>query len=166
MARRRNASRRRKKALVATLKITSMMDILTVLLLFLLKSFVADGEIVSPSPGVELPTSESRESLQESVVVAVRTGEISVGGDLVAQWSGDFSPDSPEGRRALDALASRLHSAHVQHEELAAQRGAGALASKVTIQGDRTMPFSLLQEVMLACSQSGYEDIALAVLQG
>ena len=34
------------------LRLTSMMDILTVLLLFLLKSFVVEGEVVTPAPGV------------------------------------------------------------------------------------------------------------------
>ena len=41
------------------LRLTSMMDILTVLLLFLLKSFVVEGEVVTPVPGVELPSSSA-----------------------------------------------------------------------------------------------------------
>jgi biopolymer transport protein ExbD len=143
-----------------------MMDILTVLLLFLLKSFVVEGEVVTPAPGVELPSSESRETLTESVVVAISDAGISVGGEIVARWQGDFSSTSNAGQNAIARLAQHLESSYSQHEALAVQRGTTSAPLKVTIQGDRTMPFALLQQVMLTCSESGYEDIALAVLQG
>lgn len=166
MKRRRFSGRRHRKSAAATLKITSMMDILTVLLLFLLKSFVADGEIVTPAPGIALPTSESRDALEESVVIAVQGDRISVSGEVLAQWPGDFSADTAAAHQALGALADYLQTARSRHESLAAQRGADATRSKVTIQGDRALPFALLEQVMLTCSESGYDDIALAVLQG
>ena len=42
------------QAAVARLQLTSLIDIFTVLLLFLLKSLVVGGAVVSPFPGVTL----------------------------------------------------------------------------------------------------------------
>ena len=36
---------------------------------------------------------------------------------------------------------------------------------KATIQGDREIEFQILERVMYTLSESGYEDISLAVLQ-
>ncbi|MCK4774074.1 MAG: biopolymer transporter ExbD, partial [Candidatus Krumholzibacteria bacterium] len=53
------------------LRLTSMMDILTVLLLFLLKSFVVEGEVMTPIPGVDLPESSSDTTPRAAVVIAI-----------------------------------------------------------------------------------------------
>ena len=53
----RKGRRRRKPTVSAPLRLTSMMDILTVLLLFLLKSFVAEGEVITSAPASSAATS-------------------------------------------------------------------------------------------------------------
>ena len=51
-ARRRPKSRIRGMQVTGRLRLTSMMDILVVLLLFLLKSFVVEGEAMTPPAGL------------------------------------------------------------------------------------------------------------------
>src|SRR5216110_3147281 len=46
------------------LTLTSMMDILTTLLFFVLKSYVTGGEITVPPPGVTLPRSSARADMR------------------------------------------------------------------------------------------------------
>ena len=69
--RRRSLRDRQKPTRPESLKLTSMMDILTVLLLFLLKSFVVEGEVVTPPPGVELPGSTADTPPEASLVIAI-----------------------------------------------------------------------------------------------
>ena len=76
------------------LRITSMMDILTVLLLFLLKSFVAEGEAVTPAPGVELPRSESEDRPPASLVIAITDDAINLGEETVAVLDGSVDGGS------------------------------------------------------------------------
>ena len=52
-----------------SLILTSLMDILTVLVLFHLKSFVMEGEAVTPMPGVALPESSSKTAPRASIVI-------------------------------------------------------------------------------------------------
>ena len=81
---RRGFGKHRLENTKAVLRLTSMMDIFTSLLLFLLKSFVVDGEAVTPVPGVDLPESRSQDAAQPALVVAVFDDAILVGDEMVA----------------------------------------------------------------------------------
>ncbi len=69
------------------LQLTSMMDILTVLLLFLLKSFVVEGEVITPVPGVDLPESSSETTPHASVRQAEYFGMWADRDDMAGQSS-------------------------------------------------------------------------------
>lgn len=146
----------------SSLKLTSMMDILTTLLLFLLKSFVAEGEAVTPVAGVTLPESTSQQPPVAALTVAIVDDAILLGGEPVASVRGAVRADG----MLIPSLADRLTSTREQVEELARLRGdAEAFQGKVTIQGDRAIHFDVLQKVMFTCNQTGYDNIALAVLK-
>ncbi len=143
------------------LRLTSMMDILTVLLLFLLKSFVVEGEVITPIPGVELPESSSESSPQASVVIAIFDDTVMMDGMVVASVSETVA----SGEMFIETLAARLDLARERAMEIARLRGDDEeFGGKVAIQGDREIDFAILQRVMYTCSVSGYEDIALAVI--
>jgi len=143
------------------LRLTSMMDILTVLLLFLLKSFVVEGEVMTPIPGVDLPESTSDTTPRAAVVIAIFDDSVMMDGDVVASVSAAVaSPDL-----LIESLAARLDEARVKAEEIARYRGGEEVfEGKVSIQGDRDINFAILQRVMFTCTVSGYEDISLAVI--
>lgn len=139
----------------------SMMDVLTVLLLFLLKSYVAGGEIMVPPVGVDLPPSTAERTPQASVVVAIDADEILVGNEKVIALSDAMAGEDLE----IAPLGERLRAVRQQQEEIARLRGAAFEAPAATIQGDRRIEFRVLQKVMYTLNQNGYEHIALAVIQ-
>ena len=143
------------------LRLTSMMDILTTLLLFLLKSFVVEGEVITPVPGVTLPESSSNSAPQASVVVAIFDDTIMMDGQVVAKVSRVNGSDD----LYIEPLADKLNEAREHVIEIARLRGEGEeFRGRVAIQGDRKIEFSILQRVMYTCGESGYEEISLAVL--
>ncbi len=142
------------------LKLTSMMDILTVLLLFLLKSFVVDGEVVTPVPGVDLPESTSEAPPAPALVVAVFDDTIMMDGRVVARVSEAVA--APE--LYIGTLGEVLAKARDQELDLARRRGQDEAVGKVAIQGDRDISFEILERVMYTCNQSGFTDISLVVL--
>jgi biopolymer transport protein ExbD len=145
----------------APLRLTSMMDILTVLLLFLLKSFVVEGEVITPVPGVDLPESSSNTKPTASVVVAIFENNIMIDGEFVASVSEALATGHP----FIEPLADVLDEMREKATEIARRRGENELFSgKVAIQGDRNIYFDILQSVMYTCNQSGYMDISLAVI--
>src|SRR5262249_59404422 len=101
------------QAVVARLQLTSLIDIFTVLLLFLLKSVVVGGTVVTPWPGVKLPPSSATAAFKESPVVVVARNQIVVDGaavcatDRVAQAT-DLKV--PELETALQAVRQKTES--------------------------------------------------------
>jgi len=138
-----------------------MMDILTVLLLFLLKSFVVDGGVITPIPGVDLPESSSEASPKASVVIAIFDDTVLLDGEPVTTVAEALDSDD----LLIEALADLLDDARETAEDIARRRGTEEeFVGKVAIQGDRAIEFAILQRVMYTCSFSGYEDISLAVI--
>jgi len=161
MIRRGRRARRPNTGIDTRLKLTSMMDILTTLLLFLLKAFVVEGEVVTPPPGLELPQSSAEDAPEASVVVAVSEDAILVSGQPAASVPEALAdPDL-----LIDGLDARLTEARARMEHLAQLKGTTAPEPKVTIQGDRAIEFRLLEKVMYTCDAAGYGQLALAVIQ-
>ena len=147
---------------IARLQLTSLIDIFTVLLLFLLKSLVVGGAVVSPFPGVSLPPSSSTASFKESPVVVVAKNQIVVDGEAVCPT--DDVTQSTELK--VTALEQALAAVRQKTESLAARSGSGVkFEGRLILQADETIPFHVLQKVMYTSQTVGFYDITLAVLQ-
>ncbi len=144
------------------LTLTSMMDILTTLLFFVLKSYVAGGEVTVPPPGVTLPRSTADAGMSTSLVVAIDHDSILLSGERVA--SVKEAADSPE--LLIAPLAERLAEARAQMDDLDRRKGKAEAGTRLaTIQGDTEVEFRVLQKVMYTLDRNGFPDIALAVLK-
>jgi len=144
------------------LTLTSMMDILTTLLFFVLKSYVSGGEVTVPPPGVALPHSTAVADMRTSVVVAIDHDAILMGGERVATVAETVAGDD----LLIPGLARRLAEARAQMDELDRRRGqTPATARLATVQGDADIEFRVLQKVMYTLDRNGFPDIALAVLK-
>ncbi len=159
---RRNRNRRIKiRSVHSPLRLTSMMDILTVLLLFLLKSFVVEGEALTPVPGVNLPESSSETTPQASIVIAIFDNAIMMDGEVVALVSEAVASED----LYIESLADRLDRTREKVLDIARARGSDEeFEGRVSIQGDREIDFAILQRVMYTCSALGYENISLVVI--
>jgi biopolymer transport protein ExbD len=144
------------------LTLTSMMDILTTLLFFVLKSYVSGGEVTVPPPGVTLPRSSVSADMKTSVVVAIDHDAIIMDGERVATVSEAVASEE----LMIASLAKRLTAARAQMDELAKLKGEKReVARMATIQGDAGIEFRVLQKVMYTLDRNGFPDIALAVLK-
>ena len=144
-ARRERRRRSSESPVIARLQLTSLIDIFTVLLLFLLKSLVVGGAVVSPFPGVALPPSSSTASFKESPVVVVTKSQIVVDGDAVCPT--DEVTQSTELK--VTELETALAVVRQKTESLAARAGSSRkFEGKLILQADETIPFHVLQKVM------------------
>ena len=144
------------------LTLTSMMDILTTLLFFVLKSYISGGEVTVPPPGVTLPHSTASADMHSSVVVAIDHDDIMLGGERVATVQEAIATDE----LMIAPLAKRLAEARAQMDDLALRKGEKHESARLaTIQGDAGIEFRVLQKVMYTLDRNGFPDIALAVLK-
>jgi biopolymer transport protein ExbD len=147
---------------VPRLKMTSMMDILTVLLLFLLKSFVVDADVTAPPPDVTLPKSSSVDTPETAIVVAISGDAISVGGRPVTTVSAAMAG----GDLLIRELEAGLNTELNQMDALALRKCQDPKAAgQITIQGDKDLEYRLLEKVMYTCGAAGFDRMALAVIR-
>jgi biopolymer transport protein TolR len=142
-------------------QMTSLVDVLTVLVFFLLKNFSSEGEIMTPSKNLELPESTAKVRPASELTVAISQNHILVDGTPVALVSEET------GRQGTDipGLAKFLDEKRKQTEEISLYDKNVAFDGKLTIQGDRKIPYWLLQKVLATCGENGYSSFSLAVMK-
>ena len=79
-----NTRAKKKKNAQVSLKLTSMIDMFTILLVFLLKSFSAEGQIMTVTKDLKLPESSAQKSPQPASIVAITNEYILLDGKQVA----------------------------------------------------------------------------------
>ncbi|MCK4807117.1 MAG: biopolymer transporter ExbD [Candidatus Aegiribacteria sp.] len=142
-----------------TLNLTSMIDMFTILVVFLLKSYSAEGQIVSLSDALTLPESWSDQKIELNLEIIVTNDAIIVDGEpIVFVDESILSEANP-----IPILVERL-SDHLEYTRQ--MRGIiDESEMKVNIQGDVATRAILLQRVMSSCAQAGYATQNLTVIK-
>ena len=153
-----NSFIQRKTTKTATLNLTSLMDIFTILVFFLLMN-TGDTQELAKANFVKLPDSNADGTLHGQLVINVGDEFVMMGNEnIVAVGEVNRKPgevNKPLGE-ALKAFAEQ--SGELTDVEQKIGRA-------VTIMGDRTVPYDLLKAVMTTCAAYGYRDVSLAINQ-
>jgi biopolymer transport protein ExbD len=149
-------SRNRKQ--VTKMNLTSLMDVFTILVFFLLVNS-ANTEVLETPKQITLPASVVEQKPRETVVIFVSPTEVTVQGETVALVSDILAAQGQN----IDAIGTRL--AQVNAKVIGLKTQAVAESREVTILVDRTVPFRVVKKVMSTCTSEGFGRISLAVLQ-
>jgi len=142
-----------------TLRLTSMIDVFTILLVFLLKSYSADGQIMTVSKELSLPISTSIKSPETSSIIMITEKMILVDGRPLMSVK-----DAIESKNLrLENLYKDLRAKRLMAESVSQLDEKMAFRGDITIQGDSKIPFEVLKRVMYTCGQVGYNNMLLAV---
>ena len=136
-----------------TLNLVALMDVFTILVFFFL---VHSTDTTGQAQGdlVNLPESIADQQPRETPVVTITRDTILLEGAAVVAV--DTVMQAPRGE--IEALHTALQA------QLAPDAAEGT-AQDLTIMGNSSIPFELLNRVMRTCTQAGYGNIALSVLQ-
>lgn len=144
--------------LITKMNLTSLMDIFTILVFFLLVNSGA-AEVMDPPKSVELPESVVESKPRETVVIFVGTEEISVQGQPVVAIADILEAPGDD----IVAIKERL--AMLQESVIGPSTQQVAQSQEVTIMADKAVPFAVVKRVMSTCTGEGYGRISLAVIQ-
>jgi len=154
-------SRHAKKSTFA-LKLTPLIDMMTILLVFLLKSYSAEGQIVTVTQDLRLPESTADTRPRVTSVVAVTSEWILLDGRPISRVRRVLDSDRlliPELGQELTRLRAISQGIGDMSNQMAGFQG------NIAIQGDREITFDLLKRIMLTCGRIGYNNMLLTVLQ-
>jgi biopolymer transport protein ExbD len=152
----RRMSRNRGK--VAALNLTSLMDVFTILVFFLLVNSAAT-EVLETPKHITLPASVVEDKPRETVVIFISATEVIVQGESVVLVEDIIASN----RQNIGPIGKRL--AQLNAKVIGLSTKAVADSREVTILADKSVPFSVVKKVMSTCTGQGFERISLAVLQ-
>ena len=144
------------------LRLTSMIDMFTILLVFLLKSYSADGQIMTVAQDLRLPQSTSMIKPPVVSVIALTREWILVDGRPIQRLE-DMTDAEKLIIPSLQSELVRLRQISEGIGQLSQQMQ--GFSGTIAIQGDQDVTFSLLKRIMLTCGQVGYNDMNLAVIE-
>jgi biopolymer transport protein ExbD len=158
------------------LNIVAMLDIMTIILVFLLKSLGESSTSVPQSKDLTLPNSIIKtEPSQEGIVVTVSKSQILVGNDKILSLPGRESlvqsgVDASHKRSGpndlyIVPLGNALQAARKTDKLVRQAKGQDPSASEAIIIADKTTPYRLLVEVLFTLGQSEFGKYHLMVIQ-
>ena len=166
----------RRSVVKGDLNITSMMDMMTIILVFLLKSFATTDVTVAPSAELQLPYSNAEQAPELAVNLVVARDQIVVDGVPVIRLTtipDEAHPGSeliaiPEDEKrgqVVTKLYDRLLEKAEASKAIGEQSGSEAHAFKgrILIQCDKGLPFSVLREVMYTAGQAQFGEFKFIV---
>jgi len=145
-----------------TLNITSMTDMFTILLVFLLQNYTASQVEIDPIEGLRLPSSVSEKNPVDGVKIGVSTTELRVDKDkLLDLQSSAFKPTDIDSHDTnfLPGLFNHLQELNKKNPKLAE-------TGKVLLQADKELSYNTLRKVMYTASMAGFPNIKMVVQVG
>jgi len=168
----------RRQAGEAGLTITSMMDMMTIILVFLLKSYSTEDISVAPNDDLQIPMSTAQKLPKLAVNVVVSRKEILVDAVPVLRLERVADPETgaetvqvPDDMKTgqlIDKLYDRLLEKAETAKELGSRASGDQMDFKgqVLLQCDKRLPFSIVREVMYTAGQAQFGEFRFVVIKG
>lgn len=134
-------------------QLTSLIDVMTILLVFLIKSFSVEGNLVTPSPDLELPFSSAEKPPKPVCSIEITRTNVIGDGVVLAEVDGIADSDSLMIPPVHDWLVSKKSAC------------GDSLSRELMIQSDKEVEFDIVKKVMYSCSKAGFSDFSVLVLE-
>ena len=136
-----------------------MIDMFTILLVFLLKSFSTEGQIMTVAKDLRLPESTATKPPEVASIIVVTPQWILLDGNRIVQ-----TPQVAESKGVIvKPLHAELTRLRKLTESIASLSQGMEFTGNIVIQGDRSIPFEVLKKIMYTCGSVGYNNMLLAV---
>ena len=155
---RRMERMKRNRRAIPQLNLTSLMDVFTILVFFLLVNS-ATTEVLTQPKQISLPDSDVESKPRETVVIFIGTEEVVVQGVTVARVA-DIAASEGE---YVAPVSQRL--AELAGGLIGLSTRAVAESQEVTVLADKKVPFNVIKKVMATCTEEGYTKVSLAVTE-
>lgn len=145
---------------IADLNVTPMVDMLTMLVIFLLLTFSASGEILTISKDITLPKAFNAVELERAPIIAISKAKIAFEGQFVMD-AGQITNEAyvdfvlPPLKERLERNRDQWKLAHPDK----------TFDAQIIIQSDNSVNFIVLKMIMMTCAQAEYTSMNFAVMR-
>ena len=160
----RNKKKRGKSGAI-DLDITSLLDILVILLVFLLKSYNSSGVTLTIPAGIELPKSVSESINSAGVMIQVSKDKIYVDSKVILNTEDVSGKIYYQGKRRIIPLYNELikqkEKIKAISQQVPAAKPFSGLANLII---DKSLKYSYVKKIMYTCAEAGFKEYKFVVL--
>jgi biopolymer transport protein ExbD len=165
-AEKKKGKKKRRETFTRELSITSLMDALTIILVFMLMNYAVNPTNITSSDDLKLAPSVENTQPQEAIPVAITKRAILVDNEPVAEVKDgkvSVADKTAEGTAFIKSLADKLNLVKDQQKALAEAQGKNFEGNLLLVVDDQA-PYSLLREVMLTAGKVGFGKFSFIVM--
>lgn len=179
---RHNKSKKgKKRSVVAVLQLTAMVDMFTVLTVFLLQNYATTGEVIYIPKEVKLPNAAAVKELHPSNVVVISTDDIMLNNQslvtftkvkeqedwMIKELKEGLEKLIQEGEKEKLSLGNQIRKAvnETKTADGSSPKDAVDQFRKITIQADKEVDFLTVKKVMFTVTEAGIFEINFAVIK-
>lgn len=148
------------------LNITSMTDMFTILLVFLLQTYSTSDVELIPEAGLRLPASSTSTNPVESIKLVVSRDLVKLDKTKIADMkdanfeSKDIDPNDANFILPIFTELDKIAKDEKLKDNPAVKEG------RILLQADASLPYSVLRKVMYTASMAGFPQLKLVTLVG
>lgn len=149
-----------------TLQITSMADIFTIILVFLLKSFAGGNMTATPGPTTQLPVASTGAEASNALTVEISETAVVVDNEPVSPLKAFRFPASDIRENGLSKLLDHSFERQRKRQELISKSNADVKPdTHLLVMADKRVPYVTLKSVISTAAVHGYSDLKLVVVK-
>ncbi len=155
---------------VKELNIVAMMDMMTIILVFLLKSYQASTLNVNMSADLTIPASTTQLHPQENITITVSTSELAVNDRAVLPLERGIIPAKyKDGRKAEAFYVGPIYDAlkkEVDKQKYIAQYNKNApFSGRINVVADKKITYRTLMEILYTAGQAELGEYKFMVMK-
>jgi biopolymer transport protein ExbD len=147
----------------ADLNVVPMVDMMTMLVIFLLQQFSATGEVLFMQKDIKLPDARHGQQIEVAPVVAISASQVVVSGLKVAE----VSEVEKDPSQIIAPLVEKLRDEKkrwdfIHQNDRDRERN---WKGEVNVQADVKVPFRVVRRVMASAAEAGYGNVNFATVE-
>lgn len=156
------SKRRSQKFIPPKLMLTSMMDMFTIILIFLLFSFSDHPENLKLDQDLELPTSTAEGEYRETIKIVLSQRELRLNDEVMAAVEGRQVAGLTNDNLENSPLFHRLKTIRIESEE---SENGQEPSTHILFLCDKSHSFQTINRVIKTAGMAGYPNFQFAVLE-
>ena len=160
----KKAKRRLKKEEQANLGMTSLMDIVSIIVVYLLKSYASDPVLITPIAEQRIPMSKMDMPIKEGLAIYISSRELIFNEEQLATLTeGELDPNVVQGH-VIRPLFEKLEEETEKSKQVFESRGEEWVGHVILI-GDEALKFSTIVDVMYTAGRLEYSEYSFCIIQ-
>src|SRR5690606_11645242 len=145
--------------------LTSLMDVVSILVIYLLKSYASDPIVINPTAGQKIPMSTADAPIQDGIPIFVTTRGITYDNKKIVTMTADGDIDPSQVQNHLIGPLYDQLAEDVDKAKQMAERTGRDWSARVILVGDQDLKFSVLVDVMYTTGRAEFAEYSFCVIK-